>query len=179
MRFNEFWKINVSNLFLTAIQTQNLLTEYDNNEFYLMSLSLGENKALTNICETATNSEQLNILPNLFIKKYKDRWNKINNSLQVQINAFQNVETIASTRQNALHSENNYDYFGNESNEVTTNDKLNTGDNTLSENISNIKTVNKNIDYNTAMNNFLKVTEISLTDIILNDLIDFLTIDIY
>ena len=181
MIFNEYFTLEVSSVFLAKIQENELLTDFDNSEFYLFAMSCGRDRDVSDIVVSSNDLENgISILANLFVKKNLDRWQKINNSLSASISAYElSSATTTSTHNTETHDTNNFDYYGSESNVTETKDKLNTSDSTHDTSITETRTARNNINFDNALNNFIKATKKSLIDIIVSDLIDFLTLDIY
>ena len=186
MRFNEFWSSAIAGSFLTAIQQIELsddsllLSTYNTEEFYLITLSLGSDRELCDLALTARDSDNVSILISIFIKKYSDRWKKVYDSLKMSINAFDTSnEVINSTDNSSIQNENNFDYFQNENNENPKNDRLNTENTTGVKNTVISRSSRQNINYESALKRFLKATNLAIIDVVSEDLIDFLTVDIY
>lgn len=180
MKFENFLTPEFANKLLSEIHRNDLLSLYNSDQFYLLLLVTGKNRDISPLLENVIELNKIDVLIDLIVTKNFNRWLKIDDSLSKNFNAFDNeIEKITSNQEVETNTTNNFDVFANIDNDVPTKNKSNTLSDSLTKNDMLTKTKTSVKDFNRALNTFIRSTENNLLDIVVSDVIDILTIDIY
>ena len=174
-----------------------LLSDYDNRFFTYNDISITEGELYINIIgksgdriispvyntilNTDTISDKNTFTANMIFHKFIKRWDNILASLLVNYSAFDTSKKVSSnTIISNANTKTNFDLFANENlnTQIKQNERENVvkNDNTLTN--STTVTSYDNLDFNKAIEDYIKSTSFNIIDVIIEDIVSFLTIDI-
>lgn len=174
-----------------------LLSDYDNRFFTYNDISITESELYINIIgnsgdriispvystilNTDTISDKNTFTANMIFHKFIKRWDSILSSLLVNYSAFDTSKKVSSnTIISNANTKTNFDLFANENlnTQIKQNERENVvkNDNTLTN--STTVTSYDNLDFNKAIEDYIKSTSFNIIDVIIEDIVKFLTIDI-